>query len=75
MPSILGHIIVIALLAVIVFLCMRNIIRDLSHELNGGGCGGCGGSCSGCCSSCSKGRSAHQAKTGGEADGGRRSDV
>ena len=75
MPSILGHIIVIAVLAVIVFLCMRNIIRDLSHELSGGGCGGCGGTCSGGCASCSKGSCAHNAKAGDGAVGGRKSDV
>ena len=74
MPSILGHIIVIAVLAVIVILCMRNIIRDLSHELSGG-CGGCGGTCSGGCASCSKGSCAHNAKAGDEAVGGRKSDV
>ncbi|MCR5594475.1 MAG: FeoB-associated Cys-rich membrane protein [Lachnospiraceae bacterium] len=54
MSVILGHAIVILILAVIVFFCGRSVIREIRHELNGGGCSGCGGNCSGCTASCHK---------------------
>ncbi|MBO6214880.1 MAG: FeoB-associated Cys-rich membrane protein [Lachnospiraceae bacterium] len=54
MPPILGNIIVLAILAVIVFFCGRNVIRDIKHELSGGSCASCPGACSGGgCSGCS----------------------
>jgi len=62
MPSILGHIIVIAVLAVPVYFSARYCIRDIRNQLNGGGCSACGGSCSGCSGNCA-GCGAH-CKTG-----------
>ena len=53
MPPVLGHIIVIAILAIIVYFCGRNVIRGIKHELSGGGCTGCPGGCAGC-SKCAK---------------------
>ena len=44
MPSILGNLIVIAVLAVVVGLAVRSLWREHKH-------GGCGGDCS-CCGGC-----------------------
>ena len=48
-PSILGHIIVIAALALLVFVCVREIVK----ETKSGSCGGCCSSCGGHCGHCS----------------------
>jgi len=52
MPSILGYIIVLAVLAVPVYFSARYCIRDIRRQLNGGGCTACGGGCSGNCAGC-----------------------
>ena len=55
MPSVIGNIIVILILAVVVYFAGRRTIRDIRAELNGEGCSSCGGGCSGCaghCASC-----------------------
>ncbi len=52
MPPLIGNLIVIAILAVILFICGKNVVEMIKGELNGKGCSGCGGSCSGNCSAC-----------------------
>ena len=54
MSPILGHAIVLLVLAFVVFLCIRQIVSDLKS----GGCAGCSGNCSSCgggCASCAGG--------------------
>ena len=55
MPPILGHIIVIAILAVPVYFAGRYCLHDIKSAFSGGGCGGCSGDCSSCRGSCSCG--------------------
>ena len=50
MTPLVGHIIVIAVLCAIVFICGKNFIRNIKHELSGGGCASCPGGCS--CGKC-----------------------
>ena len=52
MSPVLGHIIVIAMLAVPVFFAGRYCFREIKGALTDGSCGGCSGGCSGDCSSC-----------------------
>ena len=53
MSPVLGHAIVILILAVIVYFCGRNVIRDIRGQLSGrGSCGGCSGNCAKCGGSC-----------------------
>ena len=64
MNPIIGQAIVIAVIAVLAFICGRNVLRDIKAELKGQGtCAGCSGSChegSGCgsnsmeCAACMK---------------------
>ena len=63
MPPILGHIIVIAILAVPVYFAGRYCLRDIRGSLTGGGCGGCSGDCSSCGGSCSCGGNRPEGKT------------
>ena len=51
MPQVLGYIIVIAALAALVAVCLKQIIG----EIRGGGCAGCSGGCASCSTGCSKG--------------------
>ena len=58
MPSMIGNIIVIAVLAIVVFFCGRSVLRQIRAELRGEAtCAGCSGNCHGCgsagkCSAC-----------------------
>ena len=53
MPAILGNIIAIGILALLIWVCGKNVYHQLKAELSGKGCSGCGGSCSRCCGGCS----------------------
>ncbi|MCH3986573.1 MAG: FeoB-associated Cys-rich membrane protein [Lachnospiraceae bacterium] len=45
MPSVLGNIIALALVALLIFICVRYLVTH-RHEGCTGECGSCGGSCS-----------------------------
>ncbi|MBO4290773.1 MAG: FeoB-associated Cys-rich membrane protein [Lachnospiraceae bacterium] len=52
MSGIIGTAIVITILVVTVFFCVRSVIRNLRAQIRGEGCGSCS-NCAGCTGSCS----------------------